>query len=160
MAGAGDAAIAEIDPAVGTSAVVDEQSGRPSHMRLNPAPAPAERAVENHVRPGIQTRRPDEIHVVAGDFAAIDQDLAAFDAEVCRLGCAQVRIRVCADDVLHCDALAREHSVVHQLFAIHVAHPAIIAADTNRGVRRLAIRDLQRWTLKMQMFDTNLRDRR
>src|SRR5271170_3959892 len=116
-------------------------------MRLHTATTTAKGAVENHARSGIQASRPDKIHVVASDTATINQDLAAFDAEIRRLRRAEIRKRVLHADIFHRDAFAREHRAIHRLLAINIAHPAIVAADTNRRIRRATVSDFQRWTL-------------
>ena len=59
-------------------------------------------------------------------------------------------IRVRHYDFLHRDSFAGEHGAVHRLFAIHIVHPAIVAADADRRVGRLAVGNFQRRALDVK----------
>ncbi len=160
VAGAHHAAVHQIDAAVGHRAIVDQQTGRPPHVRLHPAALAAEGAIENYIRPRLQTGGPHKVHVAAGDFAAIQQNLAPLDAEIGRLRRAEIGVGVRHDNLLHRDALAREHGAVHRLFAVNIAHKAIVAANADGRIRGLAIGDFQRRALDVQLLDADVIERR
>ena len=61
---------------------------------------------------------------------------------------------------LHRNPLTGEHGAVHRFFAKYIAHKAIVAADADRGIRRLPIRNLQRGALDVQLLNAHVMERR
>src|SRR5262249_31668589 len=102
---------------------------------------------EDDVGTGVKAGGPDEIFIVAGAGAAVDEDLVSFDAEIGGFACGEVGIGVGDADVFHGDAMSGEGGGVHGFFAVDVAHPAIVAGDAGDGVGGLAIGDFERRAL-------------